>query len=307
MLSSVFPSAYTIFSRYTRPQQQHDQLLERSIANLKSQDLEHLAHDITMGLRTIPVILDDPSSLVASVERTASSGLKVASESDNDAGGGCDVKNNEATQSSLEEGTLERPLSRSAFMDDGWTKSDENFNENEVESALADLDAAFAQCKASLETFDKKERFLGVRINRYRQLMERRARSICNLEDRLSCCIDQSIYSNSMGCLVEHEERMPLERENKKYESAMNFNGDLENKNDRNHWRKQLQSLQIKHEQDRMSLKSVEEIHKEMIVQIETLRRRIDDLEEKREDILEKREECREFLIVAAEHGMEMG
>jgi flagellar hook-associated protein FlgK len=44
------------------------------------------------------------------------------------------------------------------------------------------------------------------------------------------------------------------------------------------------------------------ELHKKIIAEMETMRRRMDDLVDKRDDIVEKLEECRDLLIEAADH-----
>ena len=55
--------------------------------------------------------------------------------------------------------------------------------------------------------------------------------------------------------------------------------------------------LQTKLYADELSLQSVVELHKDIIAQMETLRRRIDDIEFKVDDIDTKRIECQEMLI----------
>ena len=51
---------------------------------------------------------------------------------------------------------------------------------------------------------------------------------------------------------------------------------------------------------DEANLQSVVELHKSIIAEIETLRRRVEDLTEKRDDIVKKMDECRDFIIDAA-------
>jgi hypothetical protein len=75
---------------------------------------------------------------------------------------------------------------------------------------------------------------------------------------------------------------------------------DVEN-NDNNTTEDKISQLILKHQQDQSKLQDVETIHADIIAQIETLKRRILDLEDKKQDILKKREECREFLVEVAE------
>jgi len=64
--------------------------------------------------------------------------------------------------------------------------------------------------------------------------------------------------------------------------------------------KQQLTTLQTKHAIDTQSLLGVEGLHKNLIVQIEVLRRRIRELETKQDDIARRKEECRDFLIAAS-------
>ena len=218
MFSSIFPSVYSIFSSY------NERPLESSVAKMKTEDRESLAHDVASGMRTIP---SPPAASVSAGENDVEEDVDTNTHSD---------------------------LAHHATDDD------------EVESSLAELNVALDQCRTSLASFEKKERFLGIRIARYRQLMEQREHHIHEL--RLKC----------------HNEE----------------DDDFENKNDLD-VEKHSSSLQSKHERDRESLRSVEGMHRDMIAETELLRRRIDDLEEKQQEILEKREECREFLIATSE------
>lgn len=76
---------------------------------------------------------------------------------------------------------------------------------------------------------------------------------------------------------------------------------DLKNNKHKSLTQEQLTQLQHKHQQDQLNLQTVETIHAEIIVQIETLKRRIVELMEKQQDIVKKREECQEFLVKFAE------
>ncbi len=51
-----------------------------------------------------------------------------------------------------------------------------------LEGSLAELEITLAECNSSLEQFDKKERFLGLRINSYRKLMQQRENLMTTLQ-----------------------------------------------------------------------------------------------------------------------------
>jgi hypothetical protein len=63
-----------------------------------------------------------------------------------------------------------------------------------------------------------------------------------------------------------------------------------------------LEALRARHSADDKGLRCVVELHKKIIAEMETMRRRVDDLVDKRDDIVEKLEECRDLLIEAADH-----
>jgi len=137
-------------------------------------------------------------------------------------------------------------------------------NHEEVEGSLAELEITLAECNSSLEQFDKKERFLGVRINSYRKLVRQR--------DELIATLQSTTNTNN---------------ETDELESTQID---------------QLNTLQAKHAADEKSLQSVVELHKEIISEIESLRRRIANLIEKRDSILQSREQCNDFLMAAEEY-----
>ena len=51
--------------------------------------------------------------------------------------------------------------------------------------AVAAVEEALAECKTNLEAFEKKERFLQLRLGKYRTLMDRREARITDLRNRL--------------------------------------------------------------------------------------------------------------------------
>lgn len=195
-------------------------------------------------------------------------GTLTSSSRLNDNGSSIIMDSNEALSSSLDEDQIESHHVTATHDTSSSSSNDNNINNiDEIETSISQLDEALLHSKSNLETFAKREIFLSVRISKYRRLMEQREGHINNLF---------SIHNSN----------------------TLSGNEDLENTSN---LKEQISSLQAKHQQDQSTLKSVEEIHKGIIVQMEVLRRRISDLEEKREDILIKREECQEFLLAAAE------
>lgn len=151
-------------------------------------------------------------------------------------------------------------------------------NHEDVETTLADIEATLTECRATLVSFEKKERFLGLRIDRYRTLIDKREHHMQDLAKKL----EQSQHNKNVGD-----------------NSCLNDDDDLENKNIDN-LKDRIGALQSKHSSDQQSLQGVEKLHKDIIAQVEIYRRRINDLEEKQQDLMLKRDECQEFLIAAS-------
>jgi hypothetical protein len=152
-------------------------------------------------------------------------------------------------------------------------------NQYEVELALAETESAFVNAASSLVDHERRERFIGERIAYYRTLLQRRKYVIQhNLETDTSNrseddndedleCSHLSPNSRRKTHLDEHE---------------------------------RLAALRTRHMTDEANLQSVVELHKSIIAEIETLRRRVEDLTEKRDDIVKQMDECRDFIIDAA-------
>lgn len=145
-------------------------------------------------------------------------------------------------------------------------------NHEEVESTLAELEVTLDECKKSLEEFERKLRFLGVRIDKYKSMMHQREGLMQNL-------MQQTTGDNTST----NEDDL----ENKKLDNM----------------KEQLDSLRKKHETEQKMLQDVVDLRLEIVAQMELSRRRISDLEGKRDDIQKKREECSDFMAAAAEHG----
>ena len=146
-----------------------------------------------------------------------------------------------------------------------------------VSSSLAEAESTLDECASSLVRFDRRERSLGEGIARYRVLMGRREGIIRELE------LEGPASTNPPP----HDDD----------------DDDLENaKFDDDARRDRLEALRARHSADGKSLRCVMELHKKIIADMETMRRRVDDLVDKRDDIVEKLEECRYLLIEAADH-----
>lgn len=133
-----------------------------------------------------------------------------------------------------------------------------NTGEEDGESSLLaeNEKTLLAECKSSLEEYYNRERFLGLRIDRYQKMIDQR-------KDIL---------------------RM--------HKSADDVENNLFDFSD---------IQQTKLDEDELCLQSVIELRKDIIAQMELLRRRIDDIESKMEDIGYKRKECQDMLIAAAD------
>ena len=143
---------------------------------------------------------------------------------------------------------------------------DRNASDDGVERGLTELDAVLEQCRESLEKYETKERFVGVRIQRYRELLAKARDTHDGIVINMTCN-DLDEYDHSVASEGQKQPRQ-----------------------------KQCQ-------RDEIALQSVEELHKGIIAEIEVLRRRIRDLEEKKRSYIDMREECREFVLAAAVDG----
>ena len=155
--------------------------------------------------------------------------------------------------------------------------------DGELDCALAELDATLDECRVALAVYERKERFVGLRLERYTELMGRRGRRI-----------------DVMSSQQQKQQRQAGGGDDDDDDAA---NDDLEN-NARQHVKEELDSLDAlrsKHAADEEKLRRVRGVHKNLITQIEMLRRRVLILEGKRSNALARKEECREFLIAAAD------
>ena len=170
---------------------------------------------------------------------------------------------------------------------------------DDLETALEELETVLSACELSLKKFEKKERFLYVRIGRYREMIEGQACYIEKLEQ------DEQEQQKQLDSDTKEEEAAAVS-ENKDEEEDKHV-VDMENDNNtiNNKEREQkISEVKKKHTQDEQKLQEVEKIHASIITQIELLKRRIGELEDKKQDIFLKREDCHQFLMQVAENGI---
>jgi chromosome segregation ATPase len=171
---------------------------------------------------------------------------------------------------------------------------------DDLETALEELETVLSACELSLQQFEKKERFLYVRIGRYREMIEGQACYIEKLEQ------DEQEQQKQLDSDTKEEEEAAAVSENKDEEEDKHV-VDMENDNNTINNKEQEQKIsevKKKHTQDEQKLQEVEKIHASIITQIELLKRRIGELEDKKQDIFLKREDCHQFLMQVAEKGI---
>ncbi|KAL7526538.1 hypothetical protein ACHAWF_001809 [Thalassiosira exigua] len=173
-------------------------------------------------------------------------------------------------------------------------------NRKGKESAhVGELDATLKECRDSLEAFERKERSLELGIRKHQTLMKRRDSRMQDLTKQIEGsqypwdglvyyvleCYDQGCGGDDDGASVVGGDD----------DQTVGINT-LDNLSD------QLDAMQSKHAADQRMLSEVQDMHKEVIVQIGQFRRKIKDLEDRQLDMVMKRDECEEFLKIAAWH-----
>lgn len=168
---------------------------------------------------------------------------------------------------------------------------------DDLETALEELETVLSACELSLQQFEKKERFLYVRIGRYREMIEGQACYIEKLEQDKQEQQEQGDIKEEAAAASEEkgkeDDKQAVDRENDN--NAIKNNKEQEQK---------ISEVKKKHTQDEQKLQEVEKIHASIITQIELLKRRIGELEDKKKEILEKRQDCHQFLVQVAEKGI---
>ena len=150
-------------------------------------------------------------------------------------------------------------------------------NQYEIELSLAETESALVNTATSLVDHERRERFIGERIAYYRTLLQRR-----------KDVIEQNLETTDSSNRSEDDNDEDLECSHLSPNSR---------KTQHDEW---LAALRTRHMTDEANLQSVVELHKSIIAEIETLRRRVEDLTEKRDDIVKQMDECRDFIIDAA-------
>lgn len=187
-------------------------------------------------------------------------------------------------------------------MVDNATASIEDGND-QLETTLEELEQTLTTCELSLDEFERKERFLYVRIEKYREMIRERECFIDSQEREQEIKGAASNDDNSVNASGEEETAGAVEEGE---EATQDEEENNDNKNNNNNpTQDQLIQLKHKHQQDQTNLQDVEAIHEDIIVQIETIKRRIIELADKKQDILKNREECHEFLVEFAEGNFE--
>jgi chromosome segregation ATPase len=173
---------------------------------------------------------------------------------------------------------------------------------DDLETALEELETVLSACELSLQQFEKKERFLYVRIGRYREMIEGQACYIEKLEQdeqEQQEQVDSDIKAAAAAAAAVSEDKDD-EEEDKHVVDMENDNNTINNKEQE----QKISEVKKKHTQDEQKLQEVEKIHASIIIQIELLKRRIGELEDKKQDIFLKREDCHQFLMQVAEKGI---
>eukprot|EP00986_Skeletonema_menzelii_P011616 scaffold6055_cov150-Skeletonema_menzelii.AAC.2 len=170
-----------------------------------------------------------------------------------------------------------------------------------------------------------KERFLYMRIERYRQMIRERELFITtgivvqererdeDIMKKKGSSEDDDDNDDDGNIIIiasgeeennDEEKEMDAQEDNDLENNDTTTNTTNNNNNQKNLTQEQIIQLTHKHQQDQTNLQNVETLHAEIIVQIETLKRRIIELEEKQQDIVKKRDECYEFLVEFAERDL---
>ena len=172
---------------------------------------------------------------------------------------------------------------------------------DEIDSAISQIDEALVVSRVKLEELERSEQFVGVRCRRYRLALEGRAAEL----DRLSRAAAAAEIGDE-DAAPNNEEDTSADAEQQDVEGGVNSAAQ--------HPRttavpmsnppksaQELAEMQEKQAKDEEALDKVIGTHRNMLTDVERMRRKILDLEGKREDILAGRDMARDFLIAAAE------
>ena len=185
--------------------------------------------------------------------------------------------------------------------------ADTPLTSDEIDSAISQIDEALAASRTKLSELERSEQFVGVRCRRYRLALEDRAAEL----DRLSRAAVGAAEIGDEDEAPNNEEDTSADAEQQDVEGGVD-SGDISAQGQ--HPRtaavpmsnppksaQELAEMQEKQAKDEEALEKVIETHRNMLANVERMRRKIGDLEGKREDILAGRDMARDFLIAAAE------
>ena len=160
---------------------------------------------------------------------------------------------------------------------------------DDIDAATAEIDDAIIASRKKLEELERSEQFVGVRCRRYRLALHDRAAEL----ERLT----GGAAAGGVDTLPSNEEQEDVEGGGG--ESASQYPNCPPVKSPRS--AKELAEMQRKQAKDEAALDKVVDTHRTMLANVESMRRKIADLEVKREEILAGRDMCRDFLLAAAE------
>jgi hypothetical protein len=135
---------------------------------------------------------------------------------------------------------------------------------------VADLDRALEECRETMTKFEETERFLSTRLSSYRKQLDARVS-----DHRRNTNTNNDMHTKKQQ---QHAAKIMTDEEAPDQEAL---------------FRETQQT-------DEAALAKVRMTQKGILADMETLRRRIQDLEKKRTDILDAKRNCREFLVAVA-------
>jgi hypothetical protein len=183
---------------------------------------------------------------------------------------------------------------------------------------IRSIDTSLMQAQTLLKDSLRKEQFLGVRIAKYRQNLDHQARQIKAAQEQLQSSYrsegDNTTETNALFAIPMKQTQIGLfiadsTTDVADYDSALGQSelgrtptpvvdrGSMSLCWDAAEVERQL--TQWKRDTD--LLDNVRKSHKTIVIQCETIRRKICDMEKKRDDILSSTDNCRAFLLTAQE------
>jgi len=168
---------------------------------------------------------------------------------------------------------------------------------------LEELDRGLEQSKTQLEKAVESERFVGMRVERYRQLLQQRAREL------------QVVKSPSDDEFQDEADRgaaLPKHEDDATYQEGVALPDDDESDDEDDgdeevgmkqrptYTPEERERLVAKLKRDQEALAKVQNTHSQLVENVRNLRKQILMLERKRADILGKTEECQDFVQAVA-------